>query len=267
MLDLIKPLSNGPSKPPERCLPPNEGLEVSSVYVHHSNSPDKKSGLGNFDKIWEFLEQPSSPPTEPLRKVNSASNITEINPVLDKEVGTSKLVKWRDKVEGADLVDNDGMKEITSASSGKRHRSGRKRSKNTALAPLGGMQSEPEVDNTNSLVDRRSIILQIIHGSQMRENPIKAVFCPRDNSGTQSDPELNCRVLKRSKLAALSSSDQNDYATAAARKARLMIKLHSMFVNERHYLNDFGVPAKLGSGAASTDSDIHVFVDASNVSL
>lgn len=268
VLDLINSLSNGPSEPPEIGLFPKVAVEVTSVNPHQSNSPDRKSGLGNFDKIWEFLAQQSSPPTEPSRKVNSASHITKVNDVLGKEAGTSKLVKWRDQIEGSDLVDNDGMKEIASASAGKRHRSGRNRSKNTAPAPLGGVESEPEAENANVLVDRRAVIRQIIHGSQLREKSIKGALCPRNDSGTQSDPEpLNSRLLRGSKLAALSSSDQTDYATATARKARLMTKLHSMFVNEQRYLTSFGVPAKFGFGAASAGNDIHVFVDASNVSL
>lgn len=268
VLDLNNSLSNGPSEPPEICLFPKEAVEVTSVNLNPCNSPDRKSGLGNFDKIWEFLAQPSSPPTESLRKVNSASNITTVNDSLGKEVGTSKLVKWRDEIEGADLVDNDGMKETASTSPVKRHRSGRNRSKNTAPATLVDVESEPEAENANVLVDRREVIWQIIHGSQLREKSINGVLCPRDDTGTQSDPEpLNGRLLRGSKLAALSTSDHTDYATAVARKARLMTKLHSMFVNEQRYLTSFGVPAKFGFGAASTGNDIHVFVDASNVSL
>lgn len=266
MLDLINSLSNGPSKSPEICLSSKETLKVPSLHVHQSNSPDEKSGLGNFDKIWEFLAQPS--PAEQLLKVNSASQITAVNDVLDKEVGTSKLVKWHDEIEGADPVDNDRMKEITSASSGKRHRRGRNRPKNTAPAPLGGVESEPEVDHTAVLEDRRAIIHQMIHGSQTGEKSIKGGLCPREYSGTQSDPEpLNRRLLRGSKSTALSSFQQNDDAKAAARKARLISKLHSMFVNEQRYLTSFGAPSKFGFGTASTDSDIHVFVDASNVSL
>lgn len=268
VLGLINSLSNGPSISPEICLSSKETLKIPSLHVHQSNCPDEKSGLGNFDKIWEFLAKPSSPPAEPLLKVNSASHITAVNDVLDKEVRTSKLVKWLDEIEGADLVDNDKMKEITSASPGKRHRRGRNRPKNTAPAPLGGVESEPEVDHTTVLVDRRSIIQQMIHGSQTREKSIKGGVCPRDYSGTQSDPEsLNRRLLRGSKLAALSSSHETDYSKAAARKARLISKLHSMFVSEQRYLTNFGAPSKFGFGTASTDRDIHVFVDASNVSL
>lgn len=268
MLGLINSLSNVPGKPPAICLSSKETLQVPSLHVHQSSSPDEKSGLGNFDKIWEFLAQPSSPPAELVRKVNSASHITAVNDVLDKEVGISKLVKWRDEIEGAGLVDNDRMKEIASVSPGKRDRRGRNLSKNTAPAPLGGVESEPEVDHTTVLIDRGSIIQQIIHGSQTREKFIKGGLCPRDYSGTQSEPEhLNRLLLRGSKLTALSSSDQTDYAKSASRKARLISKLHSMFVNEQRYLTNFGAPAKFGFGTASTDSDIHVFVDASNVSL
>lgn len=268
VLGLINSLSNGSSKSPEIPLSSKETLKVPSLHVHQSSSPDEKSGLGNFDKIWEFLGQPSPPPAEPLLNVNSASHITAVNDVLDKVVGTSKLVKWHDAIEGADLVDNDRVKEITSASSGKRHRRGRNRPKNTAPAPLGGVESEPEVDRTTVLVDRRSIIQQLTLGPQMREKSNKGGLGPRDYSGTQSDPEShNCHLLKGSKSAALSSFHQTDYAKAAARKARLISKLRAMFVNEQHYLTNFGSPSKFGFGTASTDSDIHVFVDASNVSL
>lgn len=268
MLGLINSLSNGPSKSPEISLSSRETIKVPSLHVHQSNSLDEKSGLGNFDKIWEFLAQPSSPPAEPMLNVYAASNITAVNDVLDKEVGTSKLVKGHDAIEGADLVHNDRMKEITSESSGKRHRRGRNRPKNTAPAPLGGVESEPEVDHTTVLVDRRSIIQQITLGSQTREKSNKGGLCPRDYAGTQSDPEsLNRHLLRRSKSAALTSFHQTDYAKATARKARLISKLHSMFVNEQRYLTNFGAPSKFGFEAASTDSDIHVFVDASNVSL
>lgn len=268
MLGLINSLSNGPSKSPEISLSSKKTLKVPSLHVHQSNSPDEKSGLGNFDKIWEFLAQPSSPPAEPLLNVNSASHITAANDVLDKVVGTSKLIKGHDATEDADLVDNDRIKEITSASSGKRHRRGRNRPKNTAPVPLGGVESEPEVDHTTVLVDRRSIIQQITLGPQTREKSNKGGLCPRDYFGTQSDPEsLNRHSLRGSKSAALSSFHQTDYAKAAARKARLISKLHSMFVNEQHYLTNFGAPSKFGFGTTSTDSAIHVFVDASNVSL
>lgn len=269
VLDLINSLAIGSSEPPEICLSSKEAVEVKSVNLHQNDSPDQRAGLGNFDKIWEFLAQPSSSATEPLRKVNTASHITKVDDVLGKEEGTSKLVKWRDEFEGADLVDKDRTKEIAFASPGKRHRRGRNRLNNTAPALLGGAESEPEVNNKNVLVDRRAIIHQITYGSQMGEKSTQGILCPRDNPGTQSDPEsLNRRLLRGSRLAALSSSDQTESATAAAaRKARLINKLHSMFVNEQRHLTNFGVPAKFGFGAASTGSDIHVFIDASNVSL
>lgn len=186
-----------------------------------------------------------------------------------------------DEIEGADLAHNDAKESaVNSAKLGKsqqgkyRSRDGRHRARKTVQAPPGGLEieSEPDGENAKLLLDRRVIIQRMLNGAQTRDNykSSKELRSPREKCEVQSDPESRRynwrRHLKRPQLP-VSSSDRTDYATAAERKARLMSKLRSMFMDEQQYLSNIGGPAKIAQGTAVKETDVHVFVDVSNVRI
>lgn len=274
VIDLINSLSNGSAKLAQ--------TDASVVGSRESSDPgsltdglETNSGLGNFDKLWRFLEQPSNIPSSKAQTLPEISSAVDVSNALDLAVASNKGVKWRDEIEGADLADNDEIDSgtnFTSLSKSQRKKERRKkrqesegRAKYRSRALRSGSENESEVDQrVKRFQDRTAIIQQIIHDRLPEQG--KGSIGRLKKRGAQSDSETVRRPLRGS-LAAVSSSQQTEYAAAAEKKAKLMGKLRVEFKEEQKYLDNIGVPLHDISGDLSTESAVHVFVDASNVRI
>lgn len=273
VLDLINSLSSG-SKEFSR-------IDVSVDETHESSDPgsligslETNSGLGNFDKLWRFLGQPSVVPSSKAHLLPEVTSTGRLSNALDLATLSNKGVKWRDEVEGADLADNDEIDSgahLASLSKSQRRKERRRKRqegetkhfKYHSRALPSGSANESEVDRrVKRSDDRTAIIQQLAHGALPKQGKASTF----EKLQAQSDNEINRRPLRGS-LNAVFSSEQARYTTAAEKKAKLMDKLRAKFKNERHYLDNVGIPLHDTSRDLSTGTGLHVFVDASNVCI
>lgn len=274
VIDLINSLSSGS----EKLVP----TDVSVAETQETSDPgfltddlENNPGLGNFDKLWRFLGQPSDIPSFEADGLPESSSALELSHALDLAAASNKGVKWRDEIEGADLADNDEIDSGTNlaslSKSQRRKERRRKRQKSEAQAKYhgkvipSGSENESEVDRrAMRMQDRAAIIHQILHGEFPKSG--RGSLGRLEQLQAPSDSEINRRPLRGS-LAAVFSSEQTGYATAVEKKAQLLGKLRASFKEELQYLDSIGVPLHDISDDLSTGTGVHVFVDASNVRI
>lgn len=248
---------------------------------------EKKCQLGNFDKIWEFLGSSADlpPPIVSLDGVdplsNSPLNDTDLTELTDigADLTTTKGVRWRDEVEGADLADNDenyDLEALPKLSKAKKKKLRRKRKNGalkartaaaTSLSSGSEIDSEPEQQKTLPPYSRQSVIRRLLFeesdgtagANTSLPEPAKA---RHSNAHATEWPVANPQSFLRSSVRRTESKSSNAFAEASARKSKLITNLREQFVDERPYLENIGL---LTSEAVITDVGLHVFVDASNV--
>ena len=234
--------------------------------------------LGNFDKLWEYLDQPLSvpPPEVPLEPPDESVKILET--FGGNEQSPLKEVKRRDEHEGGDLADNDEIddsQDFAGLTKTQRKRSGRKRRRQaevdgvaTGKVLLNGSENESEKDiQPPRTPDTKGIIYQIPHGSAPKIEPGRLHSGKSFRAGLPIDPPAASPHPVKEKMTILKSPPRESaYAAAAAKKARLMTMLNETFIAERPYLSNISFIQQV-SNTNITGEGIHVFVDASNVGL
>ncbi|MCJ1266176.1 hypothetical protein MMC22_006058 [Lobaria immixta] len=275
VLDLINSLSSGSEKLAQTDVSVVESHE-SSIAGSLIDDLETSSGLGNFDKLWKFLAQPSNIQPSKAHGLPEISSTVGLSDALDLAAASNKGVKWRDEIEGADLADNDEIDSGTNFASlsktQRRKERRRKRQQSEVQAKYhskalpSGSENESEVDRkVKRSQDRAAIIQQILHGALPKQG--KGSIGRLEKPQAQSDNESSRRRPLRGSLTAVFSSEQTGYATAAEKKAKLMDKLRAKFKEERQYLDNIGAPLHNTSGDLGTETGLHVFVDASNIMI
>lgn len=274
VIDLINSLSSGSEKLVQTDVSVLESHE-SSDPGSLTDGPETNYGLGNFDKLWRFLGQPSNVSSSKAHTIPEINSTVDLSDALDLAATSNKGVKWRDEIEGADLADNDEIDSgtnLASLSKSQRKRARRrKRQEIEAQATYhskalpSGSENESELDQrVKRLKARRAIIQQMIHDGLPKQG--KGSTDRLEQPQAQGDSEISRPPLRRS-LAAVLSPEQTGYAEAAEKKANLLSKLRAKFKEEQQYLDNIGVQRHDFSGDLSTQTAVHVFVDASNVRI
>lgn len=277
VLDLINSLSSGSESLPQTGSFSRECLEASSDVIPLVERLHTKSGLGNFDKLWKYLGQPVDVHTPRVESLFESGYTANSSNSLDATQARIKVVKWRDEVEGTDLTETDTLDNstnIATLSKSQRRKEGRRNREQGAQGIISAKtlpsssenESEGDKRGVKHALDRKAVIQQMLYGApQKREKPGKGASClvekPQAQNDHKSRPLFSPHPLRGS-LSAIFSSERTEYATAAEKKASLMEKLHSKFIDERRFLGGIGVSPQVDNGVTN---DIHVFVDASNV--
>lgn len=289
VINLLNSLSTNIEKPSQEAsgtlseLPTVNGHVVAGESKDDKDDDDINSGLGNFDKLWKYLGQPLKIPSlnpEPQPDIDLTGNPT-FQPIPDS--CGNKGVRWRDEVEGADLADNDeaantsdGLNSSKAQEKKERRRKWKEnvpqRKSQANLFPSGSEnESELDAHKPTRLLDRRAIIQDILHGPSQREKSFGNSFLKVPSKRQSLSDQEALPIAKPSQLrgtvAALFSIEQTDYAVAAERKAKLIKKLNASFVEERRFLRNICVSPLVNKNVTGMDAGIHVFVDASNVSI
>ena len=289
-------------------------------FVDHSlaDQRDTSSHLGDFGKIWEYLGQPLSVPPPTVRPSPSDKSRTQVEEdfhikALSDGLIKNKGVRWRDELEGEDLVNRSGAVDFTnlpgltdsrrnracrraefegkglakhkdpvdSASfldlrDSRRNRARRRNElrdqeqmKANALLSGSENESERQVWKPERSQARKAVIDEIVHGARGQTDNIMAT--PPQQSGkfqlsgdAEPWPMLSLRMLVPPRHPSI-LEEETAYAAAAEKKARLIAKLRERFVEERQYLGNIKLVTNIVDGDVSTESGVHVFVDASNV--
>lgn len=280
VIDLINSLSPRIDQTLHADSEPRGDLNASSSYVLSTKENDTYLGLGNFDRLWQYLGQPSTNDFSKLKCLEE----TRPNEVLVKEFNSeltrNKGVRWRDEVEGAGLAENDGVEDnlnfadlSRSERKKKRRYKRRERSlqgKNGANVIQNGSENDSEysINKARRSQDRKAVIDDYLYGAIPRIETSSAILKNTSRLQSLSDQETwpIAKPLPLSgTLAALFSPEQTAYATVAEKKGRLIKKLSSKFGIESRLLGPPKALKSISNGNISKESGIHVFVDASNV--
>ena len=279
VIDLIFSLSPATADTPPAHVPPHQLIPALP--------PDEPVNggyqLGNFDSLWRFLGQPLDVPPPKVTPLLMGAQQDGDN---QEDAFGCKGVRWRDEVEGADLEDNDEVEgspndvgAIDDSFSGltKGQRKKERRRQRKALGALSVVQantapisSDNESDKEQKLCqsdDRKSVIHEILHGSLLKPNGHyvrEPIMTPVKNGWPISNPLLNGNHAPPSSP---KNQEEQVFEEATFRKSILMKMLHEKFVDERQFLRRLNVLQHALIGKNGTFDGIHVFVDASNVSV
>ena len=254
----------------------------SSSSFDQPETPDWEAldtGLGNFEKIWEYLGQPLNVPPPVVQADNA-----ELSYPAGSGSRGPKIVKWRDEVDGADLTDNNDtgdLPDILGLTKTQRKKANRKRRKAVAerfgpgTAAAASTSSGNESDNEDKkepTPDSKGVIYRLLHGS----NPMQDGTPDTRRMGVvkRSQPLVEPETWPVAKPHASkgdsktsSQAASSAYAAAAARKAALMTMLNERFPDERQYLNSISLFPRTYNDLKSTAEGLHVFIDASNIMI
>ena len=238
---------------------PERATQLSEDEANHSNSQDGAndltSQLGNFESIWKFLGRPVEAP-------NGQAVIKE--------------VRWRKKLDKADLADNDEIdnsNHLLGLTKSQRKKA-RRKEKDRALvdshpdqvkAVPGSIEAESEEDcKEPRTVDRKAVIYNLLDRPlPSRDEAMVGVHVLSRPKPTMSEkpPHVNTSNYLYNSLR------ENGYADNIARKLRLVSMLKYRFVDERPYLANFDPLRPFDSNNLCNSEGIHIFIDASNIMI
>ncbi|KAI9772037.1 MAG: hypothetical protein M1840_001325 [Geoglossum simile] len=245
---LLHSLSSGTTSAPGQHVAPI-GLADQAV----GNS----KGLGNFDRLWEFLEQAKDglPPEVHFTTSGRDPCLTDA-PVL-------KGVRWRDETEGMEL--EDAVQEIaapdlalTKAKRRRYSRVARKKTEQKALlqgsssfATGHHSKSDSELQALRGPGSRRSLELYSAYGRSFDDSLVGP-----PSASAAKFPLVQTNSSCASPTQAIQALD----LSPTEKKARLVLKLYQRFGADRGFLISLATPS---IGVLSTG--IHVFIDFSNI--
>lgn len=255
-------------------LPVESPSSLLSSPGDYQNPP----GLGNFDKIWRYLNLPLSVPSVKTEsKLEVAVGAARTEDLSDK-LGANKGVRWWDGTESADLADKeettDGILAIGIVKGLTKKE--RRRKRREEIEGRSSPQKEPPQDTEKRYNLRQprprsateAVIQRLLSDSVALPQSPSPVSRIKGKLGATSDhekqPVTPLRLLKRSPVE-YKSDDQSAYKIAAEKKEHLIKKLRATFPEEQKSLDKISVLSRLDESTDETTNSIHVFVDASNV--
>lgn len=255
-------------------LPLGSPSNLLSSPDNYQNPP----GLGNFDKIWRFLDLPlSAPPVKTESQLEVAVATARTEDLSDK-LGANKGVRWWDGNESADLADKEEITDSVLAIGIVKGLTKKERRRKRQEEIEGRKSPQKEVpQDTEKRYNLRqprprsaieAVIQQILSDSLATPKTPSPVSRIKGKRGTTSDHEKQpltpLRLLQRSP-AESKSDDQSAYKIAAGRKEQLTKRLRATFPAEQKFLKTISVLPQLDDSTNNIAQSIHVFVDASNV--
>jgi hypothetical protein len=246
-----------------------------------------EQSLGNFDKLWEFLGQ--SFDTPPLSIAPPSLAIGDS--LSDESRGSSgdfpseqalhKLVDPQDGLEEKDTPKDEAL-HATPQPSNRTKKSKRKRreeapAQEVQLASYGGPpiirtssgeESDTGLQQLQYSSDRKSIIYEILYGNIHNRRKSTSYGNPVPPKSTSKNTKAkDWPTSKSGQHTTRWQPDTQDYLSAAAKKAKLVLSLCERFPAEKDCISALGAPKSLPTSNCLASTTVHVFVDVSNVSL
>lgn len=262
--------------------------QATYTAAFHVEDPDKRQ-LGDFDKIWQYLDQPLDLPPPKFATGPLPAFVDAWDGQTANQQRTLKVVRWQDDIESANLADsnekirneNGSILDLSNLTKQQRKKARRKQrqEERVALAAqatnenplLSGSEDESGKEvQEQKIPDRSGVIYQLLHGTpppnstgRLRsgkpfrsQDPDDAGALP---AGASSSAKQVLQILKPVGETALE--------VAAARKKKLMSMLNEMFIDDRQYLSNISFAQNMANSMVAAAEGIHIFVDASNIMI
>ena len=258
-------------------------LKGPHVNAGIENGAQPPSRLGNFDKIWQYLNQPLDliPPEIPeIPEIPKGELIDFLGGDDHNDPSPFKAVRWRDELEGADLADNDENDDpqtpsrLTKQQRKKARRKQRRKDQTEAstagkVLPSGSEDDSGKDVQTPRTPDRKAVIHNILHGDS---TPDTAPGRLRSGKLYKAEPPTNGEAwpvaspqTAKKVVEILRPRKDSVFAAAVAKKAKLIAMLTETFIDERQFLSNISFIQHIGNAEETPLEGIHVFVDISNV--
>ena len=283
VIDLIYSLSIGKESAIDLERPDHTSkayLEYSYVHAGIENGAQPLPQLGNFDKIWQYLNQPLDliPPEVPAAPKGELIGFSGDNACNDPS--PFKAVRWRDELEGADLADNDendGPQTPSNLTKQQRKKIRRKQrrkdqtkfSTDGKVLPSGSEDDSAKDVQAPQISDRKAVIDAILHGDSIPDTPpshMRSGKLFRNEPAANGEPSPVASPQSAQKVVQiLRPRKDSAFAIAVAKKAKLIAMLTETFIDERPFLSNISFIQHVGSAVETPLEGIHVFVDISNV--
>ncbi|KAL8862530.1 MAG: hypothetical protein Q9178_001028 [Gyalolechia marmorata] len=283
VFDLIESLSSAsPEFTHGHISSPSPSPDKLSTPTCYPDQAQEISHLGDFAKLWAFLDQPLNvqPPEVPPLPVDEPQEHTD--EITKVHSAGGKVVHWRDEAECGELADNEeagnnlSLFVLTKTQRKKLRRKQRKASEVTAplgILPTGSSDNGSDVEpcTPKRSPDRRAIIQQILQEvPKTPENgsPAVAGLRIRRLLPTKIDASPDAKPYQVNPVARpRTTAERAALAAAAAKKERLIRKIKERFIDDRQFLtNTTMMPFSVTDNTGTTEG-IHVFVDASNIMI
>ena len=254
--------------------------ERTGIPLVKENSNVRSTQLGNFDKIWQYLGQPVDLFSSNGLSAPQDTSIKNLNSHHDNRVSPLKEVKWRDELEGANLVhsherqDTRDLSSLTKTERKKLRRRERRREQakvtedGESLHGSSADESGKEVPVTPT-PDRKAVIHEILHGKPPSPMPPSRLRSGKNckseaAKGRDAWPTASPEAARKDSQI-FKPQRESAFAVAAAKKAKLIAMLTETFIDERQYLSNISYIQYVGTNTKTPADGIHIFVDASNV--
>ena len=247
----------------------------------------EKGRLGDFDKIWQYLDHPLDlpPPTFATGPLPAFVDVWDGQTANQQR--TLKVVRWQDNVESANLADSDekicnknssilDLSNLTKQQRKKARRKQRQAERAALVAqatnenlPPSGSEDESEKDvQEHKIPDRSGVIYQLLHGTappigtgRLRSGKLFRSQDPNEAGALPAGASPSASQV----LQILKPVKENALEVAAAKKKTLMSMLNEIFIDDRQYLSNLSFAHNLANSTVAAAEGIHIFVDASNV--
>lgn len=283
MIELIHSLSAAD----EPIIVPN-GSSPLTVTGLLADESDEKSAtthkLGDFNKLWTFLGRPldfADSDVEPTDRSFTNGGLAHYS--LDKGLSEDEIPRQPDESEVTELRNDLGRVTPGAVPSltkkqrklvRRQERAVLKQQRETAThagipeIKISSEDSESELQKRRSSTDRRAVIQEILYGPKAVGEG--TILVPSSVSVTKVAQSGTLKPWSPSKSSQSSNGSRlgpYSFKSAAAKKASLVLRLYERFPDERNTLAFLGSSPEAGKASLSSRTDVHVFVDVSNVRL
>jgi hypothetical protein len=276
-IDLLKSLSlsQNEARPAPSSLPQPAFDPCQTLILNDNNS----SLLGDFSSLWYLFG-------------GSSNEVVHDIPLSELEVeNTSKGVRWRDELDGADLEDNVSPSTFNTTASIRTQKRAARRAiaklraeklanlssteKGTVSDTATDAESGEELERLRRSPDRKAVIQEMLARHRPRTRDISSP------PTSPSPPKSDLRLLKKEWPISppfLWSADgfrtstyrsqilPRDGLSTTTRKVQLIKMLAADFPAESQYLSTSGLIEPAFTPLNVSTIGIHVFIDISNVS-
>ena len=262
LLNKISLPAYGPAEPSVRTAP---------------QAPQESASLGDFSALWDLLGRPHHVETTYISPEEGAVK-------YEDGTETTRAIRWRDEVDGADLEDNIDPPHFTASNlrtikRSERRARARERAEQIAASRSADTDTATDYESAGEELealrrspDRTAVIATILRRSRpdVQDSPPTSPSPPKTKASLRDYPISNPHLwtppalpspVRRPVITA------QDGCTPEERKQRLIKLLRRKHGEQDTYLKSQGLMLPEFTTLNTSTRGVHVFIDMSNISI